>query len=159
MSAKQGLRKAAVMLALCVGIGLLGTAAIAQSAASTKPLPAYDLAKELKIQGTVRMISTRSDPSSGLPGTHLMLRTPRGVVDAHLGSRFAVKAEHVRLRAGQTVEVTGMMTRYNGNPILVVRILTTSSHIYVLRDEQGMPVRALTPDFSPVSAPPLEEGL
>lgn len=161
MGVKHETGKAMAGLVICIAVFLSVAPAFARQAQErTTSLPTYDLSKEMRVQGTIRNISMRSSSAAGLPGTHLMLRTDRGLVDAHLGSGVTVEAEHMRLRPGQPVVLTGVMTRYNGGHILVVRILTTSTHIYVLRNERGMPVRALAPHVAPVSAPPpLEEGL
>lgn len=161
MGAKHQAGKAMAALSVCIAVFLSVAPVLAHQAKErATSRPAYDLSKEMRIQGTIRNVSMRSSSAAGLPGTHLMLRTDRGLVDAHLGSGFTVEAEHMRLRPGQPVVLTGVMTRYNGSSILVVRILTTSNHIYVLRNERGMPVRALAPHAAPASAPPpLEEGL
>ncbi|HWG57612.1 MAG TPA: hypothetical protein VN661_01045 [Candidatus Acidoferrales bacterium] len=160
MGSKHGAGKAMAALSLCMAMVLPAAPLLARQAPRrSNALPAYDLSKELKVRGTIGRISTRSSSADGLPGTHLLLHTDRGTLDAHLGWGFSVRAERMRLKAGQPVVLTGMMTRYNGRSVLVVRILTTSSHIYVLRNERGLPVRALTPSAPPAPAPPLEEGL
>jgi hypothetical protein len=68
-----------------------------------------------------------------------------GTVDVHLGASMAVTAKNLGLSVGESIHVTGMMSSISGNSVLLARILTTSNHIYVLRNEHGVPIRSLMP--------------
>jgi hypothetical protein len=103
-------------------------------------LPAYDVTKEVKVQGTIQKID--SSGTNGLIGTQIMIQTASGVVDAHLGYGPA-KASSLGISEGQSVTVVGMMQSVGNSNVLLARILTTSSHVFVLRNEHGIPVRAL----------------
>lgn len=124
----------------------------AQSTGSESAMasPAYDLNKEIKIDGTIDKIETNS--SGGPIGTHLVVISGQGVVDVHLGASAAVTAKNLGLAVGESVHVTGMMASIGGNPVLLARILTTSNHIYVLRNEHGAPIRSLMPRGAASSA-------
>lgn len=117
----------------------------AQIAASSSELssPVYDLNKEIKIQGAIEKISTMA--SNGLIGTHLLVTTAEGVIDVHLGASIAVSAKSLGLSVGENINLTGMMANINGNSVLLARILTTSTRVFVLRNELGVPVRSLMP--------------
>jgi hypothetical protein len=105
--------------------------------------PVYDLNKEIKIQGTIEKIGSSTN---GAPvGSHVLVSTADGMIDVHLGASAAVSAKNLGLSTGQTIEITGMMAMMGGNSVLLARILTTSSHIYMLRNERGVPVRTLMP--------------
>lgn len=119
--------------------------------------PIYDIAKEIKAQGTVTKIE--NVVSGGPLGIHIHIQTQQGVVDAHLGASSVARAEALGLSAGQSVAVTGMMATIGGNPVLLARILATSSHIFILRNEQGMPARSLAPRGSAASAKAVKGGL
>jgi hypothetical protein len=116
---------------------LLPLSANGQTAASSAQLssPIYDLNKEIKFQGTIDKI--QSSTSGGPMGTHLLVLTRQGMVDVHLGASAAVSAKNLGLSVGESIDVTGMMA--------TARILTTSNHIYMLRNERGVPIRSLTP--------------
>jgi hypothetical protein len=118
-------------------------------------IPAYDVNKEVRIQGTIQKIDAAG--TSGLTGTHILLQTANGIVDAHLGFGAASKPAYLGIAAGQKVIVTGMMESLGTGNVLLARILTTSNHIFVLRNEQGIPVRA-TPRGS-AAAKALQKGL
>ncbi len=104
-------------------------------------VPVYDVTKEVKVQGTIQKIDGFG--TSGPIGTHIMVQTAQGVVDAHLGFGAASKPEYLGIAEGQSVTLTGMMQTFGDTNVLMARILTTSNHIFVLRNEHGIPVRAL----------------
>jgi hypothetical protein len=124
----------------------------AQSTANESAMasPAYDLNKEIKIDGTIDKIATNS--GGGPIGTHLLVISAQGVVDVHLGASAAVTAKNLGLTVGESIHVTGMMASMGGNPVLLARILTTSNHIYMLRNEHGAPIRSLMPRGAASSA-------
>jgi hypothetical protein len=134
-------------LLLCCGLAiiLLPFSASAQSVATSSAMasPAYDLNKEIKIDGTIDKIETNT--SGGPIGTHLLVISAEGTVDVHLGASMAVTAKNLGLSVGESIHVTGMMASISGNSVLLARILTTSNHIYVLRNEHGVPIRSLMP--------------
>jgi hypothetical protein len=103
--------------------------------------PVYDVTKEVKVQGTIQKIDDFG--TNGPVGTHIMVQTAQGVVDAHLGFGAASKPEYLGIAQGQSVTLTGMMQSFDGANVLMARILTTSNHIFVLRNEHGIPVRAI----------------
>jgi hypothetical protein len=105
--------------------------------------PVYDLSKEIVVQGTIRKIEKVTSP--GLLGNHLQLQTPHGVVDAHLGTGAAANYKMLGPTIGQSVKIAGMMTDSDGASVFLARVLTTSNHIYILRDEHGLAARAIMP--------------
>ena len=104
-------------------------------------VPAYDLTKEVKVQGTIQKIDGFG--TSGPVGTHILLETPNGLLDAHLGFGAASGPKYMGIALGQNVTVTGMMQTVGATNVLMARILTTPNHIFVLRNEHGIPVRAV----------------
>jgi hypothetical protein len=104
-------------------------------------VPVYDVTKEVKVQGTIQTIDNFG--TSGPVGTHIMVQTAQGVVDVHLGFGAASKPEYLGIAQGQSVTLVGMIQSFGGTSVLMARILTTSNHIFVLRNEHGIPVRAI----------------
>ncbi|MGA8143771.1 MAG: hypothetical protein WB987_07780 [Candidatus Acidiferrales bacterium] len=135
-----------------VALIFLPLSANAQTAVPATDLssPVYDLSKEIKVDGTIDKIESNS--TGGPMGTHLLVLTPQGMVDVHLGASRAVSAANLGLSVGQSVHVTGMMATIGGNSVLLARILTTSNHIYMLRNEHGAPIRSLMPRGTASSA-------
>ena len=116
----------------------------------SEALPVYVLAKEVKIQGTIQKIETVSGP--GILGTHLQLQTAQGIVDVHLGAGAVASSKTLGLVTGQSVSITGMMADVDSAPVLLARVLTTSNHIFILRNEHGLPARAIMPRGNAASA-------
>ena len=133
--------------------------AIAQSAAPAADSAAtpYDLTKEIKVQGTIQKIETSE--ASGPIGTHILIQTTSGVVDAHLGFSSATTPANLGISEGQSVTVIGMTQDVAGNSVLLARVLTTSSRVFVLRSERGIPVRAVPSSGSFRSGGSLKGGL
>jgi hypothetical protein len=123
------------------------------SAAGSGPVtisPAYELAREISIHGSIQKIETVT--AGGILGTHVRLLTAQGLIDAHLGSGAVASAKTLGLTIGQTVSLTGMMVESNGDDVLLARVLSTSNHIFILRNEHGLPARAIVPRAGPSAA-------
>jgi hypothetical protein len=101
--------------------------------------PWYDIAKEVTLTGTV--ISVEKTPARGtatLIGSHLMIQTNVGPVDASLGS-YALKGKGaLSVSTGDSVRVNGVMKTVQGKQVFIARVVTTNGHAYVLRNEHGM---------------------
>ena len=128
---------------------VLGTVGAARASAQTRSshaqtdalVPVYDLAKEIKVEGTIERIDGFG--TSGPIGTHILIQTTSGVIDAHLGFGAAASRRYLGISVGESVTVIGMMQSVGSGSVLIVRILTTPSHIFVLRNEHGVPIRAV----------------
>jgi len=156
--------KSLPLLALALGL-LAVLPAQAQSstpnATASSPAalgPAYDITKEITIQGNILKIEA---PASGstLVGTHVQIQTPQGVVDSHLGSGAIVSAQSLGIYPGMSVTVTGMMATYGGNSVLLARVLTTPNRVFNLRNEHGIPARSLLSRGNSSSASTTKGGL
>jgi hypothetical protein len=131
-----------ILSLLAIGIFSV-TAAVAQSVAPSadSAMTPYDLSKEIKVQGTIQKIETAG--TTGPIGTHILIQTAQGVVDAHLGFGSVATPTNLGVSEGATVTVIGMMQTQGGNSVMLARVLTTSSRVLVLRSERGIPVRAV----------------
>jgi hypothetical protein len=142
----------AAILCCALSIVLLAPSARAQSVVSAQdPIaPIYDATKEIKIQGTIRQIET---VKTGVAGTHLMIETQNGAVNAHLGASPAADAKRLGLSVGQSVEITGMMATIGGSNVFLARTLVVDTRTITLRSEHGIPVRAAKPQKTAAAAP------
>jgi hypothetical protein len=131
-----------------------------QAAASTQEAntlkTGYDLTKEIKIQGTISKIDTTG--TNAPIGTHILVQTPQGVVDAHLGFGLSARPGYLGISEGQSVTIVGMNEAIGPNQVLLARLLTTSNRIFVLRNEHGIPVRGVQHN-SPLGAKTQKGGL
>ena len=116
----------------------------------------YSVAKEIRIQGTIQSIEISN--GGAFKGMHAQIATAQGIVDAHLGISPNVNAKTLDLETGKIVEITGMMTNQSGNGVLLARILTTPDRIFILRSEQGVPIRGIVSHGSLTSTKAVTKG-
>ena len=103
---------------------------------------AYDLSKEITLNGTVSSVLAK--PSAGmLLGSHCLLRTPSGTVDLSLG-RFALEGKNaLPVAPGQQISAAGVMKTINNQPVFLARIVSIDGRAYAIRNQRGT---ALSPE-------------
>jgi len=100
----------------------------------------YDRAHELTLNGTIQ--AAISQRTSGRPvGLHLLVASPQGVVDAHLGP-YLTKDTQESLRSGQAVQIAGAMEKIHGRNYLLARQLIFAGRLVTVRSERGLLLRA-----------------
>src|SRR6266404_5313530 len=72
---------------------------------TAQQLRAYDVSREVSMQGTV--VSFTENSSTAPLGPHVVIQTTSGQVDVHLGDAKLLKANHLTLAAGDGVRVVG----------------------------------------------------
>ena len=117
-------------LAICL------TAAAQQTASSNaQQLLSYDLRREVSLVGTVVKYDTAS---SVVPiGAHVLLQTPSGQVDVHLGNAKVLVASHFELNAGDSVRIVGENLAYAGGTIFAARIVQKGTQAVAVRNTKG----------------------
>ena len=104
-----------------------------------KARPFYDIAQEVTIHGTVSSVLARAHMGM-TPGSHLLLATSSGAVDASLG-RWALQGKGaLSVAAGARVEVTGVMKTLRDRAVFVARTVKVGGQVYTMRNEHGIPV-------------------
>jgi hypothetical protein len=113
---------------------------------TTKPFasPKYDISKEITLRATVSGVFSQTKPETKmLAGSHLILETASGKVDASLGL-FPITGEgSLSVAAGERVQVTGVMKTVRDQRVLVTRLVLVDGRTYKVRNEHGfllMPV-------------------
>ena len=127
-------------LALCLFALPIYAQTSAVTTKSTLPTR-YDITKEVTLTGTVNsVVKAPTREMKMLPGSHLMLATASGKMDASLG-RFAMRNQGVHsITAGQQVQVTGIVTTVKGQQVFVTRLVQVNGHTYKVRNEHGVAV-------------------
>ena len=97
--------------------------------------PAYDVAHETTLNGTIEDVVTQPQ-AGGVGGLHLMVAGPQGVVDAHLGA-FLSKETKDSLRAGMPVQIIGAPMQLHDKEYFLARELNVDGHTVVIRTERG----------------------
>jgi hypothetical protein len=134
---------------VCLGIVALfafAPAIAAQSASHQSSLPrraavapAYDLSKEVAVQGAIQNVVRKPAPGLMLGG-HLMVATPQGAVDVQIGKFLLRGRNAVSFNAGEQVRVLGMLSTFHGRAVLLARVLQTSAGTIEIRDQHGIDI-------------------
>jgi hypothetical protein len=100
---------------------------------------AYDVSREVSLQGTVVSFteSARTPPL----GPHVVIQTPSGQIDVHLGDAGLLKANQFTLVAGDTVRAVGENVPYGAGMQFFARIIQKGNQTLVLRSTRGFPLR------------------
>jgi hypothetical protein len=94
---------------------------------------------EVTLTGTVQSVLVKAAPGM-MVGSHLLLATPNGTVDASLG-RFGLQGDGaVPVAAGQQIEATGVMKRIKDRFVFLVRSVKVDGVVYTIRNKHGFPV-------------------
>jgi hypothetical protein len=141
---RESMRKlyGGVILFASIAILAIAVPMRAQTAAQTTarpaavPAPRYEASKEVTLQGNVLDVVTKP-PAGKLIGTHVIVATPSGDVDAHLGSYAMKGANAFTLTTGERVQLVGVMTISGANRVFLVRTIQSGSHVYKIRNEHG----------------------
>ncbi|MGB0039441.1 MAG: hypothetical protein WBQ00_11110 [Terriglobales bacterium] len=97
----------------------------------------YDVRDEVTVPGTVTSIVTKAAPGM-IAGSHLLLATSSGPVDASLG-RFGLHGYGAAsVAAGQQIEVTGVMRTIEDKHLFLVRTLKVGGEVYTIRNQHGV---------------------
>ena len=116
---------------------LLPISAVAQT--SRPPQAYYDTSREVTLTGSV--LAVLKAPSQGMiPGSHILLATSSGQVDASLGRWGLQGSGALSVAPGQVIEVTGVMKVLLGKAVFVVRAAKAGGQTYQMRNEFGIPV-------------------
>jgi hypothetical protein len=125
---------------LC-GVLLFSVSAAAQQKTQSAPqqMRAYDVSREVSLQGTV--VSFAENSSTAPLGPHVVIQTTSGQVDVHLGDARLLKANHLTLAAGDSVRVIGENVPYGAGTQFFARIIQKGSQTLALRSTRGFPLR------------------
>jgi hypothetical protein len=114
----------------------------AQTAASTpnsaRPF-SYNVSEEVTLKGSV--MSVLMTPARGMiMGSHLLISTPSGTVDASLGT-FGLRGKgSLSVKVGDQIEMTGILKTMKNKPVFLTRLVKADNHVYTIRNERGFPV-------------------
>lgn len=128
-------------------VGLMAIPIYAQTIEPTSrsvALAKYDIRSEVTLTATVDSVICNATPEMKmLAGSHLILETASGKIDASLGV-FPITGEGTAsVAAGERVQVTGVVKTVRGQRVLVTRLVLINGHTYKVRNEHGfvlMPV-------------------
>jgi|SRR5271157_879620 len=141
---RRGLSKSTPLIAgLLVGLlfAILAVPLIAQPADDS--IFSYDRSKEVSLSGTVSSVLEKPAPGM-IWGSHLVIDTLSGKVDASLGRWGLVGKDALSVKPGQQVEVTGVMKTFHEKEVFLVRTVKVNGKAYAIRNQRGVPVSPQT---------------
>jgi hypothetical protein len=129
------------MVCVLVLLSLLSLLApvLAQTAERVPGPFSYDASKEVTLSATVLSVLTKPSPGM-IMGSHLLVATPSGTVDASLGRFGLLGKGALSVTAGQQLEVTGVMTTVKDEQVFLARTVKVGGEVYTIRNEHGVPV-------------------
>jgi len=106
----------------------------------------YDISKETTLTGTVSSVLEKA-PRGMVVGSHLMVATATGTVDASLGRFGLLGKDAPSVAPGQYVEATGVMKTLGNKQVFVTRLLKLADQVYTVRNTHGIALRPLEREY------------
>ena len=97
--------------------------------------PVYESAHETTLIGAVQELVTEHVPGSPA-GMHLLVASPSGVVDAHVGPFLSQQTKEA-LQAGAQVFIVGVLVQQQGKGLFLARELNVGGHTVTIRNRRG----------------------
>jgi len=102
-------------------------------------VPKYNPAAEAVYKGRVADVRDRQCPVSGGMGTHIILKLEDGTtIEVHLATTEFTKMVGMKLNQGDSIEVTGWKTEFEGVQTILAREVKYGNETYVFRTKDGM---------------------
>jgi len=131
---------ASLVFAFAGALALCASAGAQQAAPSDKlALQSYQVSRELSVVGTVVKLDSAS--SAAPMGAHLILQTPSGQMDVHLGNGKVLQANHLDLNPGDNVRIVGETLALGDGTYFAARIVQKGTQAVAVRNERGFPLK------------------
>lgn len=126
-------------LLVAIFILVIALPGFAQSGQKPKG-PLYNPAAEMVYTGKVVDVRDRECPISGGVGSHLILQLQNGnTIEVHLATIEFTKMMEFNIRKGDSVEVTGWRTEFEGVQTILAREVKHGNDTFVFRAKDGSP--------------------
>jgi hypothetical protein len=141
----MALRKIILIVSMAATTGVV----YAQQNSSSAAL--YDTAREVTLVGTV--VSYQSSVDKPPLGAHVVLSTPAGNVDVHLGDPRFLNANHFQIQTGDRVRIIGEDVTSAGGTQFLARVIQKGTEALTLRSVRGIPLSYTAPHTSAAATP------
>ena len=128
------------MLALAASVYAqpCGCCAPPGTATATRP---YNSASEVTLSGVIEEVKTMAPAGGrGTGGLHLVLNTPSGSAEVHVGPTWFVTSKNVTFSKGDVLTVVGSQGTMAGQEFVVAREIKKGDQVLTLRDSNGFPL-------------------
>jgi hypothetical protein len=132
--------KIVTCIALTAAMVLMVPNVLSQNSERVPGVPQFNIQQEVRLAGEIREIKVYSCPVTGTVGTHLELQTTEGPIEAHVAAARFLQQYGIEFHAGQTVEMIGVKSMYQGRAAFLPRIIMVGNDSYYLRDNTGKPL-------------------
>jgi hypothetical protein len=127
-------------VSLSAAVCLLGSAAFSQQphsgvSSGKTPPGAYNIANDVSLQGTVLKYTENS--AAPPIGTHVLVQTPSGNVDVHLGDARLLHLAKLTITPGSNIRFVGQMNTAGSKQIFLPRLVQVGSQVLAVRSERG----------------------
>jgi DNA/RNA endonuclease YhcR with UshA esterase domain len=99
----------------------------------------YDKAREERIAGTIAGVEEHHGPG-GACGIHLMVRMETGSIEVHVAPKEYLEQEGVTFKTGESINVTGARASFEGQEVIVARLIRVDGRLFSVRDSEGRPL-------------------
>jgi len=100
----------------------------------------YDPAKVETVSGKVEAV-TQIVPMKGMyAAAAVVLKTDKETIPVHLGPEWYIGRLDTKIIKGDTIEVKGARTTFNGKPAIIAGEIKKGDSVLVLRDASGIPI-------------------
>jgi hypothetical protein len=98
----------------------------------------YNVANDVSLQGTILNYTE----NSRMPplGTRVLLQTPSGNVDVHLGDARLLHQAKMSLTQGMSVRFVGQTHTIGKNSVFLARLVQVGPQVVVVRSNHGLPL-------------------
>lgn len=100
----------------------------------------YDAAAETTLTGTVDQEDLMGPTAPMMGGVHLMVSTPAGRTEVHVGPAWYVSSKNVHFAKGDVLTIVGSQGMMAGKAVIIAREITKGNDILTLRDAKGFPL-------------------
>jgi hypothetical protein len=101
----------------------------------------YDPTREQTISGQVTSLETAPPLPDMAPGMQMLMQTEDGqAIRVHTGPAWYLERQDGMLQENTRVQVTGVLTEVEGQPVLIAREVRFNGQVLTLRDAQGLPM-------------------
>jgi DNA/RNA endonuclease YhcR with UshA esterase domain len=98
----------------------------------------YNPADEITVTGVVQETQEFDCPvSEGELASHLMLKTPDGMIQVHLAPTRIISGQKLTFSPGDQLEVVGAKFRFEGKKGVIARVITRGNESIIFRDQEG----------------------
>lgn len=98
----------------------------------------YNPSDEITVKGVVQEVQEFDCPvSEGELGSHLVLKTPDGVLQVHLAPVRIMSGQNLKFAPGDQIVVLGSRVRISGKKGVIAREITRGNESIIFRDNQG----------------------